>query len=101
MSGLPYSVGEHPRQDPEPDRGPCAICKAKAAEALAGQALEMLTDDPDFPVHATREFLDAFGATFKEMAECLYTAAYTEAKRQDNEPCEMHARTKDDEDRDA
>lgn len=82
--------------DPPEDVYPCATCKAKAAAALISNALESITGDDDFPVHSTRDFLDAFGPDFAEMAECLYTAAYTEAKRQDNDYCPDHRPSKGD-----
>ena len=89
-------VGEHPRNAPD-DAAPCATCRAKAAGTLAGAALEMMTDDRDFPAEATREFLDRFGDAWKEMAAFLYDAAYDATKKDDNEDCYAHRPTKEDE----
>jgi len=91
------SIGERPGMEPEPDRGPCAICKAKAAARLAHDALETLTDDDAFPKLALREFLDRFGDTFKDMASFLYDEGYDHAVRDDNDYCADHRPTKDDE----
>ena len=91
MAGLPYQIGDHPRMEPEPDRGPCAECEGeRARQSIHDHFYDMKHDDA-IPSQARCEFEEKWGPVVVEIA--AWAAEYAEdvARRDDNEACERHA----------
>ena len=97
MAGLPYQIGDHPRMEPEPDRGPCAECLGERARQAVHDAIYDLKHGDAFPfgkADAT-DFENAFCQEITAMAEWCQYRAEGNARRDDNEPCERHAPGRD------
>ena len=94
MSATPYSIGEHPQSEPEPDQWPCPKCEGMAADRLVTDALNDMLNDEKFPVRAVREFLDRWAGAWNDMAEFLRA----EAENNGGEFCADHMQTQNDTD---
>jgi hypothetical protein len=98
MTGLPYSIGDPPGMEPELSF-PCASCAGEAARRAVHDHVYDLKHDDAFPRDKGDDvdFEDEFCVQITAMADWCHDRAVANAGQDDNEPCERHAPTKDDE----
>lgn len=90
------SVGEHPHGEPDLSY-PCAECVGERARQAIHDHFYDIKYDDSIPERARCEFEEKFGDVIVKMAAWAYEYATDVALRNDNDPCEMHAPSKSDE----